>query len=162
MEDAHISQSPLKDKKNSLFSVFDGHGGKYIYLFKALKSLLSLKDTLWLSYRIIQIIKKKIMNKLLNRLSSRWITLSSVKREKKKLLEFKNRWNKSKTVLNMTNNLMLDVQLTLFSSLLILSIVQMQVTQDLLLVLKEASQNWVETINQKIRNKLIESQRLEA
>jgi hypothetical protein len=27
MEDAHISQSPLTDKKNSLFAVFDGHGG---------------------------------------------------------------------------------------------------------------------------------------
>jgi hypothetical protein len=27
MEDAHISVSPLTDKKNSLFAVFDGHGG---------------------------------------------------------------------------------------------------------------------------------------
>jgi serine/threonine protein phosphatase PrpC len=28
MEDAHISVSPLSDKKSSLFAVFDGHGGK--------------------------------------------------------------------------------------------------------------------------------------
>lgn len=28
MEDAHISVSPLTDKKNSIFGVFDGHGGK--------------------------------------------------------------------------------------------------------------------------------------
>ena len=27
MEDAHIATSPLSDKKNSLFAVFDGHGG---------------------------------------------------------------------------------------------------------------------------------------
>jgi len=27
MEDAHITASPLADKKNSLFAVFDGHGG---------------------------------------------------------------------------------------------------------------------------------------
>ena len=30
MEDAHISVSPLSDKKNSIFGVFDGHGGKYL------------------------------------------------------------------------------------------------------------------------------------
>jgi len=29
MEDAHIALSPITDKKNSLFAVFDGHGGKY-------------------------------------------------------------------------------------------------------------------------------------
>jgi serine/threonine protein phosphatase PrpC len=28
MEDGHIDQSPLSDKKNSLFGVFDGHGGR--------------------------------------------------------------------------------------------------------------------------------------
>jgi serine/threonine protein phosphatase PrpC len=27
MEDAHIAQAELTDKKNSLFAVFDGHGG---------------------------------------------------------------------------------------------------------------------------------------
>jgi serine/threonine protein phosphatase PrpC len=27
MEDAHISISPLSDKRSSLFAVFDGHGG---------------------------------------------------------------------------------------------------------------------------------------
>jgi serine/threonine protein phosphatase PrpC len=27
MEDAHISVSPLSDKRSSLFAVFDGHGG---------------------------------------------------------------------------------------------------------------------------------------
>lgn len=32
MEDAHIAQSPLTDKKNSLFAVFDGHGGNFIFL----------------------------------------------------------------------------------------------------------------------------------
>ena len=31
MEDAHISVSPLSDKKNSIFGVFDGHGGKGIF-----------------------------------------------------------------------------------------------------------------------------------
>jgi serine/threonine protein phosphatase PrpC len=30
MEDAHISQAELSDKKNSLFGVFDGHGGIFI------------------------------------------------------------------------------------------------------------------------------------
>lgn len=30
MEDAHISLSPLSDKKSSLFAVFDGHGGNTI------------------------------------------------------------------------------------------------------------------------------------
>jgi len=27
MEDAHLSVSPLSDKRSSLFAVFDGHGG---------------------------------------------------------------------------------------------------------------------------------------
>jgi len=27
MEDAHIAISPLSDKRNSLFGIFDGHGG---------------------------------------------------------------------------------------------------------------------------------------
>lgn len=27
MEDAHISVSPLNNSKNSIFGVFDGHGG---------------------------------------------------------------------------------------------------------------------------------------
>ena len=31
MEDAHISVSPLSDKKSSLFAVFDGHGGNNQY-----------------------------------------------------------------------------------------------------------------------------------
>jgi serine/threonine protein phosphatase PrpC len=30
MEDAHISLPKLSDKKNALFGVFDGHGGKPI------------------------------------------------------------------------------------------------------------------------------------
>lgn len=30
MEDAHITTSPLSDKKNSIFGVFDGHGGTTI------------------------------------------------------------------------------------------------------------------------------------
>lgn len=33
MEDAHITQSPLTDKKNSLFAVFDGHGGAEVSKF---------------------------------------------------------------------------------------------------------------------------------
>lgn len=36
MEDAHISVSPLSDKRSSLFAVFDGHGGKY-FIIKAHK-----------------------------------------------------------------------------------------------------------------------------
>lgn len=37
MEDAHIALSPLSDKKNSLFAVFDGHGGiKLIIIFRCL------------------------------------------------------------------------------------------------------------------------------
>ncbi len=31
MEDAHITQSPITEKKNSLFAVFDGHGGNFIF-----------------------------------------------------------------------------------------------------------------------------------
>lgn len=31
MEDAHIAMSPLPGGKNSLFAVFDGHGGKIIF-----------------------------------------------------------------------------------------------------------------------------------
>jgi serine/threonine protein phosphatase PrpC len=32
MEDAHIAISPLTDKKNSLFAVFDGHGGILVFI----------------------------------------------------------------------------------------------------------------------------------
>jgi hypothetical protein len=31
MEDAHISVSPLSDKKSSLFAIFDGHGGNIFW-----------------------------------------------------------------------------------------------------------------------------------
>lgn len=33
MEDAHIALSPMTDKKNSLFAVFDGHGGAEVSKF---------------------------------------------------------------------------------------------------------------------------------
>ena len=32
MEDAHIALSPMTEKKNSLFAVFDGHGGNFVFL----------------------------------------------------------------------------------------------------------------------------------
>ena len=33
MEDAHIASSPLSDKKNSLYAVFDGHGGAEVAVY---------------------------------------------------------------------------------------------------------------------------------
>lgn len=45
MEDAHISQSPLTNKQNSLFGVFDGHGGIQ-NLIKELKFPPMLRDIL--------------------------------------------------------------------------------------------------------------------
>ena len=30
MEDAHISTTEMKDKVNSIFGVFDGHGGIFV------------------------------------------------------------------------------------------------------------------------------------
>jgi serine/threonine protein phosphatase PrpC len=36
MEDAHLALSPLSDKKNSLFAVFDGHGGNITFRFRSL------------------------------------------------------------------------------------------------------------------------------
>ena len=43
MEDAHLSVSPLTDKKNSLFAVFDGHGGKQKFYFRRLSECVCLK-----------------------------------------------------------------------------------------------------------------------
>lgn len=31
MEDAHLSISPLSDKRSSIFAVFDGHGGIFYF-----------------------------------------------------------------------------------------------------------------------------------
>lgn len=48
MEDAHISVSPLSDKKNSIFGVFDGHGGTSFYTqdlrFQPMLNDISLKN----------------------------------------------------------------------------------------------------------------------
>ena len=68
MEDAHINTSPLSDKKNSIFGVFDGHGGcdflmqvqKCRHLWNVISSK-NLKET--------PITKRKITKKHLKKLS---------------------------------------------------------------------------------------------
>ncbi len=62
MEDAHISISPLSDKKSSLFAVFDGHGGNPITKLKELKWPHSFKDTLFNNFKPILTLRKDIMN----------------------------------------------------------------------------------------------------
>ena len=44
MEDAHLSESPIPNSKNSLFGVFDGHGGTPLVI-QAQKSPSSSNDT---------------------------------------------------------------------------------------------------------------------
>ena len=55
MEDAHITKSPLTDKKNSLFAVFDGHGGKFDLIFRS----WSIKIC-WETFRTIVIGQSKL------------------------------------------------------------------------------------------------------
>ena len=43
MEDSHLSVSPLSDNKNSLFAVFDGHGGKNYNNWRGLSCYICLK-----------------------------------------------------------------------------------------------------------------------
>ena len=43
MEDASISISPLSDNKNSLFAVFDGHGGKVYHNLRRIGRSICLK-----------------------------------------------------------------------------------------------------------------------
>jgi len=43
MEDAHLSVSPLSDKKSSLFAVFDGHGGISLTNYRTLSRYIRLK-----------------------------------------------------------------------------------------------------------------------
>jgi serine/threonine protein phosphatase PrpC len=62
MEDAHLALSPLNGGKNSLFAVFDGHGGISFFIIQALKFLNSYKDTLYNSYSQTLTIKKQTMN----------------------------------------------------------------------------------------------------
>ena len=62
MEDAHVAQVDLGNG-NSLFAVFDGHGGKLI-LIKVPKLLSLLENELSLSWPKIKIISLKTMRKL--------------------------------------------------------------------------------------------------
>jgi hypothetical protein len=55
MEDASLSVSPLTDKKNSLFAVFDGHGGILISYTRTLSCRFCVKTF----YKII-LIKSKL------------------------------------------------------------------------------------------------------
>lgn len=56
MEDAHINVSPINNSKNSIFGVFDGHGGKSFFI-QELKSPPLLRDTSSKHLKIIKIIK---------------------------------------------------------------------------------------------------------
>lgn len=90
MEDAHISVSPLKDKTNSVFGVFDGHGGNQLPT-QAQKYPPSYSVTLLNSLRKTRTIRKKIMNWHSEKHSSRWMTSLYLKLERRKLLQSKNR-----------------------------------------------------------------------
>ena len=50
MEDAHLAVCPLSNGKNSLFAVFDGHGGNFL-LIQVLKYRNSSRDTSSNNYR---------------------------------------------------------------------------------------------------------------
>ena len=90
MEDAHINNSPLSDKKNSIFGVFDGHGGfdfsmqvhKFRHLWNAILSN-NLKE--------IRITKRKITKKHLKKLSLKWISFCSQKQAKNRSSLYKNK-----------------------------------------------------------------------
>ncbi len=62
MEDAHITISPLSDKKNSVFGIFDGHGGKYLLIqerrFQHLSSGILLRSS-----KRMRIIRRRIMRR---------------------------------------------------------------------------------------------------
>lgn len=62
MEDAHITASPLADKKNSLFAVFDGHGGIQ-HIRQAPRYQPMLRGISYLSFNQIKTTRTKIMKK---------------------------------------------------------------------------------------------------
>jgi len=64
MEDAHLSVSPLSDKKSSLFAVFDGHGGTNLSNYKGPKSPYLFKETLLYNFRQTLTLKKVITSQL--------------------------------------------------------------------------------------------------
>ncbi len=84
MEDAHIAVSPLSDKKNSLFAVFDGHGGSSLLLAQVPKYPNLLKDISLNSWRQIKTTSRVITKSPWSKLSSEWINLFSVKPENNK------------------------------------------------------------------------------
>ena len=84
MEDAHLSVSPLSDKKNSLFAVFDGHGGNSPLFTQAPKYPSLLKGISFNSWKQIKITSRVITSSPWNKLSSEWINLFSVKPENNK------------------------------------------------------------------------------
>jgi serine/threonine protein phosphatase PrpC len=130
MEDAHINNSPLSDKKNSIFGVFDGHGGfdfsmqvhKFRHLWNAILSN-NLKE--------IRITKRKITKKHLKKLSLKWISFCSQKQAKNRSSLYKNKWEKKTTDPNTMSSRMLAAQLTSSSLLLNGPTVRMQLTQEL-------------------------------
>jgi len=63
MEDAHLTVSPLSDKKNSLFAIFDGHGG-ICGSSKVLKFQLLLRNISLQSSKAINLIKIRTMREL--------------------------------------------------------------------------------------------------
>ncbi len=62
MEDAHLAVSPLSDQNNSLFAIFDGHGGKMIFILQEPKLLFLLREISLNNSKTIKIIEIKTMN----------------------------------------------------------------------------------------------------
>lgn len=158
MEDAHIAISPLTDKKNSLFAVFDGHGGNFSLWTQAPKYPSSLKDISYRSWRLIKTTRKAIMTWPLNKLSSEWMSSFLVKPENSKSLPFRKKWGKSTTVQSTKKIHTLAARQTSFWSLLSSFTVQTQETQERWPASGVKQRSWARTTNHKIHSKSIESQ----
>jgi hypothetical protein len=72
MEDAHITLSPTPNNpKNSIFGVFDGHGGAFVIMQEP-KSRPTLNGTLLKNWKLIKTTKPESMKMLSGKLSSIW------------------------------------------------------------------------------------------
>ena len=105
MEDAHISYSPINNSKNSLFGVFDGHGGTLLSI-QELKWLPLFSDIFSRNWKETKTIKLPSMRRLFVRLSSKWTWCLPMMTVARKLPRFRRRWRIKRTVPSMRKILM--------------------------------------------------------
>lgn len=103
MEDAHINVSPLNNSKNSLFGVFDGHGGSSPFTQDPKLPPLS-SDTSSKNSKATKIIRQPSTRTPWRRFLCVWTSSWLQRKAERRLPLFKSKWGKKITVPNIRKN----------------------------------------------------------